>query len=119
MIAHHPVAPIQALIQHGQQAPGLGRVAVARTLVFVVLARELMEEAELAEHRADAAHLEHHPLQRLVASRRVGRDELAGLAGQVDQDGAGFKQGQRRAVGPVGVEDGRNLVVRADRQEFG
>ncbi len=38
----------------------------------------------LAEHGADAAHLEHQPLQHVVARARP-RQELAGLAGQVRQ----------------------------------
>jgi hypothetical protein len=61
-----------------------------------------VEEADLAEHRADAAHLEHHPLQGLVAQRRIGGHELAGLLGQVHQDRARFEQRQRLAAGPLG-----------------
>ena len=65
-------------------------------------AGEFVEEAQLAEHRTDAAHLEHQPLQRLETPARVGRQELAGLAGQVNQDGAGLEQRQRPPSGPLG-----------------
>jgi hypothetical protein len=50
---------------------GLVDVAVTRTLVLVLLAGELVEEADLAKHRADAAHLEHQPLDGFVTAGRV------------------------------------------------
>jgi hypothetical protein len=98
----HPLLALQVLVEHAEQALRLGDVAVARTLVLVVLAGELVEEAELAEHGADAAHLEHQPLQRLVAPRRILRHELAGLLGQVQQDGARLEQRQRLAARAIG-----------------
>ncbi len=106
------------VVEHAQQAPGFGDVAVARALVLVFPAGELVEEAELAEHRADAAHLEHHPLDGLIARGRIRGQQLAGLLGQVQQDRAGFEQGERLAARAVRIEDGRNLVVRIQRQEF-
>ncbi|CAI8716477.1 hypothetical protein EMIT0158MI4_110027 [Burkholderia ambifaria] len=106
-------------VEHGEQALRFGGVAVARTLVLVVAAGELVEEADLAEHRADAAHLEHHPLDRLVAACGVLRDQLACLVGEIDQDRARFEQRQRPAVGAVRIDDRRDLVVRVQRQEFG
>src|SRR5256885_12433343 len=45
-------------VDDAQHAPRLGDVAIARALVLVVLARELVEEAELSEHRTEPAHLE-------------------------------------------------------------
>jgi hypothetical protein len=71
----------------------------------------------LAEHRADAAHLEHQPLQGLVLAAVASRQEAAGLAGEVDQDGAGFHHLDGLAVGAVGVDDGRDLAVRVDGDE--
>src|SRR6266702_3773449 len=56
-IAENPLTPFQPLLQHAEQTLGLGDITIARTLVLVLLAGELMEETELAEHRADAAHL--------------------------------------------------------------
>ena len=77
IVAHDPVAArAGAASSTRQQAPRLRDVAVARALVLEVLAGELVEEADLAEHRADAAHLEHQPLQRLVAAGGVARHEL-------------------------------------------
>jgi hypothetical protein len=70
-----------------------------------------MEIAELAEHGADAAHLEEHPLNGFVATCRIGWQELAGLLGEIEQDRARFEQGQRRTTGAVGIDDGRDLAV--------
>ncbi|MCY1420937.1 hypothetical protein D9M71_365750 [compost metagenome] len=118
MLAHDPVAAFQALVEHRQQARGLLHVAVAGALILVILAGEFVEEAELAEHRADAAHLEHQPLDAFVAAGGVLRDQLAGLLRQVDEDGAGLEQRQRAAVRPLGVDDRGNLVVRVEGEEF-
>src|SRR5690606_30333959 len=87
LLAHDPVTARQALIQHAKQAPGFGGVAIARTLVFIVLARKFVEEPDLSEHRPDATHLEHHPLQRFVTACSILRHELAGLFCQVNQNG--------------------------------
>jgi hypothetical protein len=78
-----------------------------------------VEEADLAEHRTDAAHLEHHPLDRLVATCRIGGNELAGLVGEIEQDRARLEQRQRPAAGAARVEDRRDLLVRVERCELG
>src|SRR5581483_11545865 len=88
-------------------------------LVLISLASELVEEADLAEHRSDAAHLEMHPLDGLPAARRVGRQQLAGLLGEILQDRAGLEQAERLAARTVGIEDCRNLAVWIERQKFG
>src|SRR5678816_1643340 len=49
----------------------------------------------------DAAHLEHQPLERLVAAAKVFGKEAPRLRRQVDQDRARFKQRDRPAVGPM------------------
>ncbi len=59
--------PARVGLEHGEQALGFADVAIARPLVLEVLAGEFVEEADLTEHRPDAADLEHHPLDRLVA----------------------------------------------------
>jgi hypothetical protein len=51
--------------------------------------------------------------------RRHPGEELAGLLGQVQQDGARFEQRQRLAAGAVGIDDGRNLVVRFSDRNSG
>src|SRR2546430_723920 len=73
----------------------------------------------LAEHRADAAHLEHHPLQHFVLGTVRLRHEFPGLGREVDQDRTGFEHRDRLAVRTFRVRDGGNLVVRADLQEIG
>jgi hypothetical protein len=119
VVAHQPGAADEALLEHVEQALRLGDVAVARPLVLLGLAGEFVEEADLAEHRPDPAHLEHQPLDRLVAAAGSRRQELPGLVGEVDQDRARFEQPERLAAGPVRIEDRRDLVVRAQRQELG
>ena len=76
-----------------------------------------MEEADLAEHRPDMAHLEHHPLDRLVAAI-AGRQQLPGLLREIEQDRAGFEQAERLAARTVGIDDRRDLAVWVERQEF-
>jgi hypothetical protein len=71
LIAHDPGTIREPGVEHPEQPPRLRHVAVARALVRIVLARELIEEAELTEHRTDAAHLEHQPLDGLVARGRI------------------------------------------------
>ncbi|MDT4855620.1 hypothetical protein FQZ97_899830 [compost metagenome] len=108
----------KALVEYAEQAFGFLDVAVAGAFVFVVLAGEFMEEAHLAEHRADAAHLEHQPLDCLVAAGGILRDELAGLVREKKQDRAGLEQCERAAVRAVGVDDRGDLVVGVEREEF-
>src|SRR5690606_16976738 len=117
--AHDPVTVLQLPIQYAEQTLAFGDVAVAWALVFVILAGEFVEEAELAEHRADAADLEHQPLDGLVAFGWVPREQLAGFLRQINQDGAGLEQRQRFSARAVGIDDRRNLVVRVQREKFG
>jgi len=71
-----------------------------------------VEEADLPEHRPDAPHLKHQPLDGLVARGALARQEHAGLVRQVDEDGSRLEQRQRLPTGAVRVDDGRYLVVR-------
>ena len=87
-LAEKPVACREPRIQHAQQALRFGDVAIARALVLIVATGEFVEKPHLTEHRADAAHLEHEPLQRLVARGRVLRDEAARLLREVPEDRA-------------------------------
>jgi Putative auto-transporter adhesin, head GIN domain len=76
----------------------------ARALVFVVLAGELVEEADLSEHGPNASHLEHQPLEGLVEVRRILRHEPLRLLGQVDQDRTGLEQRQRLGAAAATVD---------------
>src|SRR3546814_9261139 len=78
---------------------------------YTTLFRSLVEEADLAEHRPDTAHLPHQPLDRFVAGVRIGRDKLSRLVGKIEKDSARFEQRERRAARPVGVIDCRYLAV--------
>src|SRR5690625_3501248 len=64
-LAHYPVLVCQMPVEYAQQAPGFVDVTVARALVFEVLASKFGEEAHLAEHGSDTAHLKHQPLDSL------------------------------------------------------
>jgi hypothetical protein len=85
-----PVASAGAAIKSGS-IQNLQHIAVTRAFVFIVFAGKLVEETELTKHRADAAHLEHQPLDRLVALRRILRDAVAGLFGQANQNRTGYE----------------------------
>ena len=117
LVAGDVLARGQAPVEDAVEALRLVAVAVDR--VRNLLGRVDAEVVRLAEHRADARHLEHQPLERAPAAAHVGRQESAGLGREVHQDRARLEQGDRRAVGAVGVDDRRDLVVRADRQELG
>lgn len=78
------------------------------------LLRPIAEEhVGLAHHGADAAHLEHEPLQRARAALRVGGQQAAGPLGEVDEDGAGFEHGE---VPRVVIDDGGDAAVRVDAE---
>ena len=119
LLAGEPAQLPQLLVQHAQQTLRLRDVAVPRTLVLVVPAGELVEEPDLTEHRSDASHLEHEPLDHVVAGRRVVRQETSGLVREIDEDRAGLEQRQRLAAGAVGIDDRRDLVVGIQRKELG
>ena len=107
----------QALVHHAVEPAGL--VGVAVDGVGDLLGRIDAKVVRLTEHRADAAHLEHQPLQHLVLATRRRRQKAPALAGQVEQDRARFEERDRLAVGAVGIDDGRYLVVGAYGEEFG
>jgi len=65
---------------------------VAIDRVRDLLGRIRAEVVRLPEHRTDAGHLQHQPLQDLVLAVHVRRQEAAGLAGQVEQDRARLEQ---------------------------
>ena len=46
-------------------------------------------------------------------------NQLAGLVGKVEENGAALEQRQRPAVRPIGVDDRRDLAVGIERQELG
>ncbi|MEY9429446.1 hypothetical protein ABH975_004761 [Bradyrhizobium ottawaense] len=118
VVIHEPLPSRKMRLHHAEQAHGFGDVAVTGPLVLKILAGEFVEEADLAEHRPDAAHLEVHPLDGPVAARGILRQKLAGLLGEVLQDRPGLEQRQRPASGTVGVEDRRDLAIRIEREKF-
>jgi hypothetical protein len=60
------------------------------------------------------------PFERRSAVAQILGDELAGLVGEIEQDGAGLEHRDRlAAVGRFMVDDGGNAVVRRHRQKLG
>ena len=110
--------PVEPRLEHAEQALGFVAIALERALVGDLAPGEFVEVADLAEHRSDDGHLEEHPLDGLVAARRIGRHQLAGLVGEIEQDRAGFEQAERLAAGSVRIDDRGDLAVRVERQEF-
>src|SRR5687767_11316403 len=94
-------------------------VLVAVHGVLDLLRRVAEEVVRLAEHRADVAHLEHGPLHHLPALAQVLRQELAGLRGEVEEHRTRFGERERLAVGAVGIDHRRHLVVGRDLEEVG
>ena len=73
----------------------------------------------LTRHRPEPAHLPEQPLQHLDPAANVGRDELPGLFGKIEQDRPGLENRNRRAaVLWFVIDDGRDAVVRGNRQEL-
>src|SRR5581483_2658757 len=86
--------------------------------ISTALFRLRPEVTGLAEIRADAAYLHEKPLQHFVLLRLVLRQELAGLAGEINQDRPGFENRQRLAAQTVPVDDRGDFVVRTDLEKF-
>ncbi len=73
----------------------------------------------LAEHRPDAAHLEHEPLQSdPLAAIGLRQEATSHFRRKIDEDRARLEQRQRLAVGTLRIDDRRNAVVRIDGEEF-
>src|SRR5665213_61875 len=95
-------------------------VAIARDGVGNFLLRIEREMAVLAEHRTKPAHLPHQPLRDLGSAAHVLREKSAGLVGEINQDRARFKNRKwPSAIGRRMIYDGRNAIVRTDRQKIG
>ena len=73
----------------------------------------------LTEHRPDAAHLEHQPLQGFVLAALGRRQKPAGLARQVEKNRARLEKRHRFAVRPIGIDDGRDFRIWVDGHKFG
>ena len=100
------------LIHHAIETAGF--LAVALNRVLDRPRRGAQKVMHLAEHRSDAAHLKHQPLNRLEAFRLLLWQKAAGFVRQVQQDGAGLEQGIRLAVRTVAIDNRGDLAVRVD-----
>src|SRR5690625_1615532 len=98
-------------IEHAQQALGLIKITVAWALVLELFTGKLMEKAYLPKHRPNAPHLKHQPLQGVVALDWVGRKQLPGFLGQINQNCARLPKPHWLAVGAVRVNDGWDFIV--------
>ena len=112
------VATFELTIEHAIEPVRLVDVAVDR--IGDLLRRVGREVVVLPRHGTEAAHLPEQPFDRLGTTARIARQEPAGLFGEIEQDGAGLEQRDRRAaVLRLVVDDGRHAVVRGDLEEVG
>src|SRR5690606_29643374 len=84
----------QLPIEHVQLTLGFHGVAVDR--VLVLLRRVGVEVTEAAANEGRTAHLPEQPVEALGTTTDVLRNEGAELVRQIQQDGAGLEQPQRR-----------------------
>src|SRR5690554_4952333 len=103
----------QLPIEHVQLTLGFHGVAVDR--VLVLLRRVGVEVTEAAADEGRTAHLPEQPVEALGTTTDVLRNEGAELVRQIQQDGAGLEQPQRRVH--AGVEHRRDLGVGVDLDE--
>src|SRR3977135_330328 len=96
VVAGDEVAPGELLVEHAVEAVDLVAVAIDRVGGLVV--GVLREVVVLPAHRSAPAQLPKQPLDRVVALARIGRQELAGLLGEVEQDRARLEHRDRRAA---------------------
>ena len=89
IIAAQIAAVGEPLVHHAEQAIDLVAVAIDR--VGNLLRRIGAEVIVLTRHRTEAAHLPEQPFQDLVARTQILADELAGLVGEVNKNGADSK----------------------------
>src|SRR5215831_209666 len=82
LVVHDPLPSGKPRLDHTEQALRFRDIALQRTLVGDLLAGELVEKADLPEHRTDPAHLKMQPLDRFPTPDRIGRQQLAGLLGE-------------------------------------
>src|SRR5438874_578183 len=117
LVAREPLAFRELPVEHAVEAVGLVLVAVHGVLDLL---RRIAEEVmRLAEHRADVAHLRHHPLHHLPALADVLRQEFAGLRREIKKHRARLGERERLSVGPPLVDHRRDLVVGRNREEVG
>ena len=102
-------------VHHAVEALGLGGVALNAVGHF--FSGEEAKVPGLPQHGADAAHLEHEPLQHGVARRARSGQQAARFVGQVNEDGARLEQRQRLPARAFAIDQRRNLVVGADLEK--
>ena len=67
--------------------------------------------SKLTKHGSLTSNLPEEPLIDIILSLRVSRQEFTSLLSEIEEDGSTFEDGNRFAVGAVGVDQGRNLIV--------
>ncbi len=106
-LADHVIPAGQPLVQHLEMPLRFEHIAVHR--IGELLRREMPEVHRLPGIRTDAGRGEHQPGQELTTHhRRVRRQELPGLFGEIQQDGVAVENHR------VAVDDRGNLGIRID-----
>jgi len=99
-------------VEHLEQPMALAEIALLHRRKL--LGEVAGEDVGLAHHRAEAAHLEHQPLQDSAAALLVRGHEPSRLLGEVDQDGAALEHGE---VVIAAVDDGGDAGIGVDGAE--
>src|SRR5690554_5053398 len=110
LLTRHIAMPGQLPIEHIELALDLHGVAVDRVLELLRCVG--IEMTEATTEQRSAPHLPEQPIQALGAPGHVLGNELTELLRQVQQDGAGLEQPQRRV--DAGIQHGRDLRVGVD-----
>ena len=85
-----------------------------------VLGKSLMEEAVLLRERRKSGRAVEQPLVDADPPYGIGGIQaVVRLLREIFEDGAGFAQRDPRAAGPLVIDQGGDLVTRADFQELG
>src|SRR5215472_4986333 len=105
-------------VEHAVEAARLLRVPL-EAVTPVLLVSYLQEMMHLPWDRPEAAHLPHQPLEHGHLPPQIGGPKFAGLRAEIDQDGTGFEDADRRTARAFGIDDRRDLAVRADFHKGG
>ena len=103
----------QAFVHHLVEPAVFCHVAL-ESIPLVVFVGQAQEVMHLPRNRTEATHLEHEPLVNRYTAHRVLRQKLAGLFGQVQQNGTRFKHAHRGVWRTIRIDDGRDFIVGTD-----
>jgi len=102
------------IVQHLVMPLGFAPVAIPG--VIEPLGRGELEMNGLARERPEARANEQKPGQQFRPFLGLA-EELAGLLGQIEQNGGGIEDARLLAARPIRIDDRRHFAIRVDRPE--